>query len=102
MHKGLFIVSLPSGGTWPYTEIGYLRRLEGDEWEMHGARIIKRYGKNQALADLAANGPASDTILLPASRKPLPVHRLHMGRPEVCDEKAWAAHVPKPQGWDEQ
>lgn len=101
MTPGLYIVSLPSGGYYPYTIVGWLRPTTRglDEWEAVGHRIIRRYGRNASLAGLAANGPAADTQLLEPAKFPMPVLRQHMGRPERCDWHVWVAACPKPQDW---
>jgi hypothetical protein len=99
VNHGLYIVSVPSGGYYPYTIVGWVRRVEGDEWEAVGARIIRRYGPSVSLTTLAEKGPQEGTELLPASHLPRPVHRLHMGLPLKCDVKAWAKDCPKPKGW---
>ena len=106
MRSGLTIVTVPAGGAYGYALIGWLRRDDGDEWEMTGARIIKRYGTARSIAELAAAGPIESTKLLPASKFPLYLHRLHMGRPEIVDPAVWTFEaageksVPRPVGWE--
>ena len=102
--KGLRIVSIPSGYN-PYVLIGWLRRLEGDEYELVGARVIRRYGTDVSLTQLAEDGPAHDTQLLRASAHPEPVNRLLMSRCLVTNEDAWSTKrakdkaCPRPNGW---
>ena len=81
MKPGLYIVSLPSGGYYPYTIVGWLRPTSRgpDEWEAEGHRILRRYGRGAELAELAANGPHADTVLLRAAVRPMPVLRQHLG-----------------------
>ncbi len=100
MRPGLKIISTPSG-YYPYVLVGWLRRVEGDEWEVVGARVIKRFGQSQALASLATKGPATDTQLLDAATEPEPIHRLQITRAIACDAKSWAKEVPRPKGWEE-
>ena len=104
MKQGLSIVAVV-GGYRPYVLVGWLRRAGGDEWEMHGARIIRRFGESQALAGLAAKGPYSargkqPTELLEASVEPEAVHRLAVGRCIPCNVEAWAQACPRPAGWE--
>ncbi len=101
VREGLTIVTLPSGGSYPYVLVGWLRRVQGDEYELAGARCIKRFGQDQALASLAENGPwkpttSAGTKLLDAATQPELVHRLHIGRAIPCNKKAWAKWCPKP------
>jgi len=102
MKPGLHLVSLPSGGFYPYTVVAWFEPLGRDEWAAHGARIIRRYGPSVALATLAAKGPQKGTELLPAAHEPPEVHRLHMGLPRPCNEEAWKKECPKPKGWAEK
>ncbi len=101
MRPGLKIVSLP-GGYYPYVLVGWLRRVGGDEWEIVGARVVRRFGQNQALAGLAEKGPAKDTELLVASKKPESLHRLLIGRSIPCEPDKWAKECPKPKDWAEE
>lgn len=91
---GLYIVSVPSGYD-PYVQVGWLRHLGGDEWELVGGRVIRSFGSSHDLALIATNGPESDTKLLSASPSQ-PVHRLHMHRLEPCSVEAWAKVCPRP------
>lgn len=99
MKNGLRIVSIP-GGYYPYVLVGWLRRLQGDDWEISGARVIRRFGARQSLAGLASKGPARDTQLLEASAQPEDLHRLLINRSIRCDEAAWAKECPRPEGWE--
>ena len=101
MREGLNIIVSP-GGYSPYVRIGWCRRVEGDEWLIIGARIIRRFGRNQQLVNLAANGPVvgkdqgENTDMLDAATEASPIHRLHAIRCEPANEKAWAKVCPKP------
>ena len=99
MRNGLKIVVLPGNYYAPYVLVGWLHCVGGDEFEMIGARCIRRFGTNQALAALAANGPARDTQLLEAAKRPEELHRLDIRRGIPCDPKAWEKHCPKPADW---
>jgi len=105
MREGLNIIVSP-GGYSPYVRIAWCRRVEGDEWIMIGARIIRRFGRNQQLVNLAAKGPvvgkatSENTDLLDAATEASPIHRLHAIRCEPANEKAWARACPKPKAAD--
>ena len=106
MREGLNIIVSP-GGYSPYVRIGWCRRVDGDEWIMIGARIIRRFGRNQQLVNLAAKGPVANktvagdnTDLLDAATEASPIHRLHAIRCEPANEKAWAKACPKPKAAD--
>lgn len=98
MRNGLKIFT-ERGGYYPYVSIGWVRRVNGDEFEAIGARVIRRFGQNASLADLAANGPKRDTELLEAAKLPVELHRLTVGRVLQCAPEAWAEECPKPKNW---
>lgn len=98
MKNGLKIISTPSGA-YCYVRVGWLRRVDGDEFEIIGARVIRRFGTNAALSDIAETGPIKTTELLVASKYPEEVHRLQIERSITCNEQAWASECPKPEGW---
>ena len=100
MRNGLKIFSLP-GGYYPFVLVGWLRRVEGDEYEVLSGRVIRRFGQSQALSSLAQKGPAKDTELLAASPTET-VHRLLIGRCIPCEPSAWAKECPKPEGWRDE
>jgi hypothetical protein len=99
MRDGLTIISIPSG-YYPYVLVGWVRRVTGDEYDVHGARVIKRFGRNNALATLAAKGPLT-AELLPAAEIPERVHRLLVTRAIPCAVAPWAKECPRPKGWEE-
>jgi hypothetical protein len=98
LHNGLKIISVPSGYN-PYVIVGWLRRVDGDWWEMIGARVIRRFGTNIAMTTLAEKGPATDTQLLEASAQPEDYHRFGISRALRCNEEMWLKHCPKPKDW---
>jgi hypothetical protein len=95
----LQIISVPAG-SYPYVLIGWAKRFGGDEYDIHGARIIKRFGNTAALSDLAENGPKKDTQLLMASVLPERINRIHVTRCIPCNPKAWKKECPRPKDWD--
>ena len=98
MRNGLYVISIASG-YYPYVLVGWAARDDGDEYKIHGARVIRRFGKKKSLAWLAANGPAADTELLDAAVIPECIHRLHMQRPIPCVVEAWKKECPQPKEW---
>ncbi len=101
MRHGLAIVCSPAG-YGPYVRIGWCRRVDGDEWEIVNARVVRRFGTGGELAKLAVDGPLTDTQLLSAAATPSPIHRLHAIRYEAASESAWAEHCPRPHGWTDE
>jgi len=100
MREGLAIVVTPGGGYWPLPQIGWLRRVAGDEWEIVNARVLKRAGTAVPLADLAADGLGDRTSIGRPSKYPVPVHRLTIRRVEFADPEKWAKECPRPSGWE--
>jgi hypothetical protein len=99
MKEGLAIIVQPCGW-YPYVHICWLRHVEGFEWEMHDARIIRRFGTDAALSVLADKGPQSDTQLLLASKKPESIFRPNVRRCIPANEAAWKKECPRPKGWE--
>lgn len=99
MREGLKIVVTP-GNYWALTQVGWLRRVDGDEYELVGARTLRRVGDMVPLAELAASGPGKTIKLMPAAVEPEELHRLLIRRCIPASEDAWAKHCPKPAGWD--
>ena len=99
MRDGLAIVVV-AGGWRALTRVGWLRRVEGDEWELVGARSVRTVGRYVPLAELATIGPVKDVSLQQEAAEPEPIHRLLMRRVLYCDVAKWAKEVPRPKGWE--
>ena len=105
MHAGLTVL-VSQGTYYGLIRVGWLRRVEGDEWELVGARVLVRASGWRtsdgylALSEAAAQGPGTAWTLLPASAEPEPVWRGHMLRPIVADAEAWAVECPRPPEWE--
>lgn len=96
MTDGLSLITLASGYN-PFVLVGWARR--GDFFvEMHGCRVVRRYGNRAQLAVIASKGPQRDTELLAASAVEY-VGVVMIGRVIPCDEDAWAKECPRPKGW---
>ncbi len=100
MRNGLALVVV-AGGWRALTRVGWLRRVEGDEWELVGARSVRTVGRYIPLAELASIGPVKDVSLQQKADEPEPLHRLLLRRVIFCDVPKWAKEVPRPKGWDE-
>ena len=98
MREGLVLLQLP-GRYWAVTRIGWARRVEGDEWELLGARTIVRTGQAEPLDKLASRGIGTTHRLNDASEAPELFHRLLVRRCLVANEKAWAKNCPRPADW---
>jgi hypothetical protein len=96
MEEGLKVVSVISGYV-PYVFVGWLRRIDGDEYELVNARVIRRFGDGYSIAELALKGPKlgpGATQLLPPATET--VHRLMMSRCIAANVEAWKAACPAP------
>ena len=100
MREGLAVVQV-TGAYYGYavTRVGWLRRVAGDEYELHGAVTATRTGRApEGLDDLAA-GKMERYELSQRATQPEMIHRLLMRRALAADERAWAKVCPKPEGW---
>lgn len=104
MREGLMI--LLTRGTYyrGLCRMGWLRRIEGDEWEIIGSRVLTRTGNVVPLRELAeGEGKLPGHKLGKPAKTPESVHRLHMVRnidvPREDWEK-WAKDFPMPEGWE--
>jgi hypothetical protein len=99
MRSGLKVIVTP-GNYWALTQIGWLRRVDGDEYELVGARSLRRIGEQVPLATLAAKGPGKTIQVQPASEQPEELHRLTIRRCIPANEAAWAKECPRPKDWE--
>ncbi len=89
-----------AGGTrgyYLYVLVGWLRHLEGLEWEVVNARLITTIGGDGSLDDLAAKGPQLGTRLRADSGDPEPVWRPNVIRVRRCNLNKWLKYCPKPK-----
>ncbi len=93
MEDGLYLLSFPSGYS-PYVIVGWVE-VDGLELTVRGGRVIRRFGTNYSIAELAEKGPIESTELLAASK----VERLwRVGMRVVdADPAVWEKHCPKPK-----
>jgi hypothetical protein len=105
MREGLKVIQT-TGAYYGYavTRVGWLRRVDGDEYELlPGAVTIQRTGeRNLAGLDLLASGGLGNRY---AASEPAEsseeIHRLLVRRSLPANEAAWASVCPKPKGWVE-
>jgi hypothetical protein len=96
MREGLVLIQVP-GRYWGVTRVGWARRIEGDEWELHGATTVVRTGAPVQLDVLAARGPDGHRCS-PVAEVPELLHRFSPRRVLVANVEAWAKHVgPRPE-----
>jgi len=102
MREGLKIVQVPGRYGYSVTLVGWVRRVQGDEWEMlPGHYTVTRLSGRATLDELAERGPGTDHRLYGPARHPEELHRLLVRRPKPASEKAWP-QCPKPDGWVEK
>lgn len=103
MREGLAIVVSPSAGTYyGVSRVGWLHRIEGDEWEICSCRILQTTGEYVAFAKMADVGPDDNTKLGVISKFPEPIHRSDFVRTVYCTVENWLRHCPKPDGMAEK
>jgi len=95
MRSGLYIVCSP-GGYYPYVRVGWLSRDDG-LIRLRNCRVVRRFGTDAQLAEIAKTGPKSNTQLLAAADEEFTSVGL-ISRAIPCDPKAWREHCPKPVG----
>jgi hypothetical protein len=103
MKDGLKIIQLPGRYGYSVTLVGWLRRINGDEYELLNACTVARNGnyKLDGLQKLASDGPKKSYDVTSAASMPEEVHRLLIRRSLPANEAAWREHCPKPKGWVE-
>lgn len=106
MRDGLRLIQVP-GAYYGFsvTRVGWLRRVDGDEFELLNAVTVWRSNgqRNPAGVDLlAAKGLGKDYSATEPATQPEELHRLTIRRSIRADEKAWARTCPRPKGWEEK
>jgi hypothetical protein len=99
VKPGLYLFATPSGGR-AVLRVGWIRRVDGDEYEVVGQRTPKRGEYNTMPSDAAAKGPPRAWTFTDAHPTPCPLTRYHIHHPWPCDERAWATVCPRPEGWE--
>lgn len=98
MREGLVLLKLP--GYYGPVRVGWLRRLEGDNYELlPGSVLVVRTSGNRKLAEIAAAGPKSDHRCEDRAETSMDVNEFRVWQCWQANEKAWAAECPHPTGW---
>ncbi len=104
MFNGIKLVAF-SGGYYgrSIVRVGWMRRIQGDEWELIGGRVVTRKGAADrgALDRISVHGPGKTHLLSKQSDSSEPVHRLVPRRILNCNIDAWIDHCPKPSDWSD-
>lgn len=105
MKEGLYVL-VTRGTYYGLTRIGWLRREQGDEWEMVNCRSVLRTAYTAdtvGLQKLAqCKGKVGNHKLGELSLDPEPVHRLQMVRPIPINREHWhhwEKEFPRPENW---
>ena len=99
MKPGLYLFATPSGGR-AVLRVGWIRRVEGDEYEVVSQRTPKRSEYTTMPSEAAAKGPPSAWKFTDPHPLPCPLTRYHIHHPWPCNEKAWAKVCPRPEGFE--
>lgn len=93
MKEGLSIITVASGYN-PYVLVGWAR--PGDLFvDLYGCRLIRRFGGQAQLANLAKKGLQANTELLdPSEYESIGIACI--GRVIPCNEAAWKKECPRP------
>jgi len=97
----LYLWTQPSGSV-VVIRIGWVRRIEGDEYE--GLHVVtpKRNGDYDTMfSDAAIDGPPKKWDYTRPLPRPSPLNRFHILGPVSLDPKQWADVCPTPKGWME-
>ena len=101
LKNGLMFWAQPSGSV-VVLRLGWVRRVEGDEYEALHMVTPLRNGDYDTLWDsLAIDGPPKKWKFSRPMPRPSPLNRFHILGPVSLDPKQWAEVCPKPKGWEE-
>ena len=64
---------------------------KGEDCQLDGASIVRRWGTTKGLGELATSGPLENTVLDPSPT--LRFHALTVIASIACEESKWAARV---------
>ena len=80
--------------------IGWIRRIEGDEYEALHMVTPKRNSYEKMLSDAAIDGPPTGWTYTRPLPRPSPLNRFHILGAVSLDPKQWAKVCPRPEGWE--
>ena len=96
MRNGLYLVTTPSGGSVAVLRVGWLRRVEGDEFILVGARTPLR-GDYSVTFDQAQEAPPKSWKWTEPLKRPLQLHRFQIRAPVELDAAGYAKLFPRPE-----
>lgn len=104
MRNGLKVIQVPGRYGYSVTLAGWLKRVSGDEYELHNAVTVARTGNYRldGLHRLATEGPKKGYHVTEPTKAVEEIHRLLLRRCLLANEKAWAEKCPRPAGWEDQ
>ena len=94
MRNGLYLLTTPSGGSVAVLRVGWLRRVEGDEYELVGARTPLR-GEYTVTFDQAQDAPPPSWKWTEPLKRPLQLHRFQIRAPVELDPAGYAKLFPR-------
>jgi len=102
MKNGLYIWSQLSGGSVAVLRVGWIRRVEGDEYEALNMVTPQRKGDYETMfSDLAIDGPPKKWSFTRPIPGACPLNRFQIQGPVPLNPEQWAKISPKPDRWRE-
>ena len=105
VKPGLYLFSTQSGNL-VVLRIGWVQRVEGDEYEALNMVTPLRNDYSKMFADAAIDGPPKGWKYTRPLPRPSPLNRFHILGPVSLDpstvgweNKSWNDICPKPKGW---
>lgn len=98
MRNGLYLLTTPSSGNVAVLRVGWLRRVEGDEYEVINARTPLR-GEYKTTFDMAQNAPPPGWKWTEPLERPLQLHRFQIRAPVELSAEGYAKLCPRPEGF---
>ena len=100
MKNGLYLFTQPSGGV-TVIRIGWIKRLEGDEYEVLNSVTPKRAGDYETMwSDVAIDGPPKKWSFTRPIPGGCPITRWQILGPVPLQESQWTKLCPKPKDWE--
>jgi hypothetical protein len=101
MRDGLKVIQVPGRYGYSLTLVGWLKRIVGDEFEIHNACTVARTGnyRMDGLQKLASEGPKKGYDVTEPAKLPEEIHRLLVRRALPASVEAWAKACPRPKNF---
>jgi len=102
MKNGFYIWSQLSGGSVAVLRVGWIRRVEGDEYEALNMVTPQRKGDYETMfSDLAIDGPPKKWSFTRPIPGACPLNRFQIQGPVPLNPEQWAKISPRPEEWKE-